>query len=296
MGKPLDLARVIQQDAASLKASREKAMTVHPSDIRAAGNEVEDAVRDYFRRVLPQSFYVTSGHLIDSNHQVSSQIDVIIADASNLRSLYTTSDGTEYIPITSVYAIGEIKSTYYKSERNFEQMRKTLTTILAMHRPLVENTAFGGEVRRDTTLRDIVLGSGNRFLNHLFSFLLCINAGDFAFEDITAHLKSATPSLVPNVTVLLDRGIIMRSKLNADGSCVFHRYPSEALSPEFDWVFAENVKEGSSLTALYAMLIAHLTDSHLEPANAYSYTDKLLTFRRSTLRWAKDTPTELSSA
>lgn len=270
-------------------------MTVHPSDIRAAGNEVEDAVRDYFRRVLPQPFYVTSGHLIDSNHQVSSQIDVIIADASNLPSLYTTSDGTEYIPITSVYAIGEVKSTYYKSKRHFEQMRKALATILAMNRPLVKNTAFGGGVRSDTTFRDIVLGSGNTFLNHLFSFLLCVDAGDFAFEDITAHVETADPSLVPNVTVLLDKGIMMRSKLNADGSCQFHRYPSEAPSPEYDWVFAENLKEGSSLAALYAMLIAHLTNSHLEPANAYSYTDKLLTFRRSTLRWAKDTSTKLSS-
>ena len=291
MDKPLDLARVIQQDAASLKAAREKAMTVHPSDIRAAGNEVEDAVRDYFRRVLPQPFYVTSGHLIDSNHQVSSQIDLIIADASNLPSLYTTSDGTEYIPITSVYAIGEVKSTYYKSKRHFEQMKKALATILAMDRPLVKNTAFEG-VRGDTTIRDIVLGSSNRFLNHLFSFLLCVDAGDFAFEDVTPHLKSADPSLVPNVTVLLDKGIMMRSKLNADGSSAFHRYPSEAPSPEYDWVFAENLKEGSSLAALYAMLIAHLTNSHLEPANAYSYTDNLLTFRRSTLRWAKDTPTE----
>ena len=295
MDRPLDLARVIQQDAASLKAAREKAMTVHQTDIRAAGNEVEDAVRDYFRRVLPQPYYVTSGHLIDSNHQVSSQIDVIIADASNLPSLYTTSDGTEYIPITSVYAIGEVKSTYYKPKRYFEEMKKALAKVLEMDRPLVENTAFGGTLRPSTTMRDIVLGSRNRFLNHLFSFLFCVDAGDFAFEDVTAHLKSTDLSLVPNVTVLLDKGIILRSKLNADGSLGLYRYPSEAPSPEYDWAFAENLTEGSSLAALYAMLIAHLTDSHLEPANAYSYTDKLRTFRRSTLRWAKDTPAELSS-
>ena len=295
MDKPLDLASVIQQDAASLRAARERAMTVHPSDIRAAGNEVEDAVREYFRRVLPRTFYVTSGHLIDSNHRVSPQVDVIIADASNLPSLYTTSDGTEYIPITSVYAIGEVKSTYYKSKRHLEQMRKALTTILAMDRPLVKNTAFGGRIQPDTTIRDIVLGSRNKFLNPLFSFLLCVDAGDFVFEDITAHLKSADPSLVPNVTILLDKGIMLRSKRNADGRFVLHRYPSEVASPEYDWAFAENLNEGSSLATLYAMLIAHLTNSHLEPANAFSYTDKLLTFQRSTLRWATDAVTELSS-
>lgn len=295
MDKPLHLDRVIQQDAASLRAAREKAMTVHPSDIRAAGNEIEDAVRDYFRRVLPQPYYVTSGHLIDSNHQVSSQIDVIVADASNLPSLYTTSDGTEYIPITSVYAIGEVKSTYYKSKKHFEQIKKALAKILEMDRPLVENTAFGGMLRPGTTIRDIVLGSRNRFLNQLFSFLFCVDAGDFAFEDVTAHLQSTDPSLVPNVTVLLDKGMMMRSRLKADGSIEHHRYPTEAPSPEYDWMFAESVNEVSNLAVLYGMLIDHLTNSHLEPANAYSYTDKLLIFRRSSLRWAKDTPTELAS-
>ena len=206
MDKPLQLARLIRQDAASLKEAREKAMTVHPSNIRAAGNEVEDAVRDYFRRVLPQPYYVTSGHLIDSNHQVSSQIDVIIADASNLPSLYTSRDGTEYIPITSVYAIGEVKSTYYKSKRHFEQIKNALAKIMEMDRPLVENTAFGGMLRPDTTFRDMVLRSRNRFLNQLFSFLFCVDAGDFAFEDVTAHLQSTDPSLLPNVTVLWTRG------------------------------------------------------------------------------------------
>ena len=278
-----------------MKAAREKAMTVHPSDIRAAGNEVEDAVRDYFKRVLPQPFYVTSGHLIDSNHQVSSQIDVIIADASNLPSLYTTSDGTEYIPITSVYAIGEVKSTFYKSKRHFEQLKKALAKVLEMDRPLVKNTAFGEKLRPNTTIRDIVLGSRNRFLNHLFSFLFCVDAGDFAFEDVTGHLQSTDLSLVPNVTVLLDKGMIMRSRLDADGTFGCHRYPTEAPSPEYDWVFAESANEGSSLAFLYGMLIDHLNNSHLQPASVYSYTNELLAFRRSTLRWATDTPTELSS-
>ena len=278
-----------------MKAAREKALLLHPSDINAAGNEVEDAVRAYFRRVLPQPFYVTSGHLIDSKHQLSSQIDVIIADASNLPSLYTARDGTEYIPITSVYAIGEVKSTYYKSKRYFAQMKKALANIQEMDRPLVKNTAWGGELRRDTTIQDVVRGSNNRFLNHLFSFLFCVDAGDFAFEDVTAHLQSTDPSLVPNVTVLLDRGMMMRSQLKADGSLRYHRYPTEAPPPKYDWMFGESVNEGSNLAVLYGMLINHLTNSHLEPANAYPYTDKLLAFRRSTLRWAKDTLTESST-
>ena len=294
MARPLDLAGVLKQDAAFLRSARENALLLHSSDIKAAGNEVEDAVRNYFRRVLPQRFYVTSGHLIDSTHELSSQIDVIIADASNLPSLYTARDGTEYIPITSVYAIGEVKSTYSKSKRYFEQIKKALAKILEMDRPLVKNTAFGGEIRDDTTIRDMVLESNNRVLNHLFSFLFCVDTGDFAFEDVTAYLKSTDPSLVPNATILLDKGMIIRSRLNTDGSVEYHRYPTEAPSPEYDWVFAESVKEGSNLAVLYGMLIDHLNNSHLQPASAYSYTNKLLKFRRSTMRWAKDTHTASS--
>ena len=89
--------------------------------------------------------------------------------------------------------------------------------------------------------------------------------------------------------------MMMRSRLKADGSLEHHRYPTEAPSPEYDWMFAEGENEVSNLATLYGMLIGHLTNSHLERANAYSYTGKLLRFRRSSLRWAKDTPTEPTS-
>ena len=291
MSKPLDFAGVLAQDAALLRLARESALLIHRSDIRAAGNEVEKAVRDYFRRVLPQRYYVTSGHLIDSAHELSPQIDLIIADASNLPSLYTARDGTEYIPITSVYAIGEIKSTYFKSKKYFDQIKKTLAKIQKMDRPLVPNTAFQGELTDDTTFYDIALGSNNRFLNQLFSFLFCVDAGDFSFEDIAAHLRTTHLSLVPNITVLLDKGMITRSQRKEDGSVGYHRYPTEAPPPEYDWMFAESASDGSNLAVLYGMLVDHLNNSHLEPASARPYTSKLLAFRRSSVRWARDTPT-----
>lgn len=146
-----------------------------------------------------------------------------------------------------------------------------------------------------------MLGSRNRFLNRLFSFLFCVDAGDFAYDDITAHLNSTDPALLPNVTVLMDKGTLMRARLKEDGSGAWHRYPTEAPSPEFDWLFAESrasdggSKEGSNLAVLCGMLIEHLQNSHLEPASAYRYTAKLVNMRRSTLRWANGSPPEPSS-
>ena len=46
MAKPLNLAKIFKSDADDLKQAREKANQLHATDIRAAGNEVEQAVRD----------------------------------------------------------------------------------------------------------------------------------------------------------------------------------------------------------------------------------------------------------
>ena len=111
MAKTLNLAEIFKADAEELWQARERAAQIHrTNDIRAAGDEVEQAVRDYLCRMLPSRYYVTSGHLIDSGHLVSPQLDVIIADHFSLPSLLTTRDGTKYIPITSVYAIGDVQS------------------------------------------------------------------------------------------------------------------------------------------------------------------------------------------
>ena len=301
MEKRFDLARAFARDAALLRLARESAMLIHPTDVRAAGNEVEKAVRDYFRRILPPRYYITSGHLIDFDQRVSPQIDIIIADAFNLPSLYTTQDGTEYVPTTSAFAIGEVKSTYYKSKAYFQEFGKSLARIATMHRPLNENTAFGGELNENTTLLDMVRGSKNNVLNHLFSFLFCVDAGDFSFKDVASHFNSTDLALLPNITVLLNEGALTRMRINEAGEGKYHKYPTEAPSPEYDWIFAESMdseggsKEGSNLALLYGMLVDHLSNSHLEPADAYAYTAELVHLRRSTLKLAKGTSPGASS-
>ena len=292
MPNSLNLAAMFKSDADDLKKAREKARHIHRADIRAAGNEVEQAVRDYLKRMLPPRYYVTHGHLIDPEHRVSPQLDVIIADNFNLPSLATTKDGTEYIPVTSVLAIGEIKSTYYRSQKYYQKFHDTLSIILSeLSRPLIENTFYEG-LKDHATIADIVRGSSRKYLNNLYSFLLCINSGDFDFSKIKNLLTSANPELLPTMTVFLDKGIVTYAKLNEKG-VAFHKYPIEVKGADYDWCFAQGSKaeegslEGTHLAALYGQLISHLSDSHLEPPNAYSYTAKMSAFRKSSLTWAK---------
>ena len=293
MTNSLDLRRVFAGDAADLIHAREAARLMHPTDIRAAGNEVEHAVRDYFKQRLPPRYHVTSGHLIDSAHRVSPQLDIIIADNLLLPSLMTGKDGTEYVPATSAFAIGEVKSTYYRSQRYFEKCHSTLRTISELDRPLTANTVYGG-LRQDSTITDMARGSQNKYLNSLFSFLICVDGGDFAFNRIRYLLSNSDPALLPSMTVLLNKGMVLYGN-RKQGGATFHKYPDDVSPDDYDWCFVEgNPSQGGSpegvhLAVLYGALIEHLAHSHLEPPEVYKYTGRLHEFRKSTVEWATDT-------
>lgn len=295
MTSTLNIADIFRRDAEDLRAEREKAIQVHSTDIRAAGNQVEVAVRDYLRRMLPPRYYVTHGHLIDSESRVSPQIDVIIADNLGLPSLLTTNDGTEYVPVTSVYAIGEVKSTFDHSKKHYHKMRDDLRKIATLNRPLAEHTAYGG-LKGSTTWADMTLPVTNRYLNNLYSFMFCVNGENFNFERLKPLLVSENPEHLPNAAVFLNKGVVVNGKIDHRGALTFNKYPNEVSPIEYDWCFFEVVAadggslEGSQLAFLYGSLIEHLSKSHLEPPNVYQYTANMSVARLSSLRWAKEGP------
>ena len=291
MPRSLSIANVLQMEADVLVKAREKARLAHPTDIRAAGNEVEEAVRSFLRRFLPPRYYVTSGHLIDSNQVVSPQIDVIIADHFTLPSLFTTQDGTEYVPITSVLAIGEVKSTYYHAQGYYGKFKRDMADIAGMERPLIENTAFDG-FKDHTLVRDMVRESSNRYYNNLYTFFLCIDGGDFRFDKIAGILNSSKTELLPNFTCFLNRGVVAYGDRNNPGAV--HKYPEQVECQDYDWCFmqshqeSENSMSGGHLALLYGQLVNHLTHSYLEPPDIYSYMKRLMTMRASSLMWARE--------
>ncbi len=285
----LKLDTIFASDAKALVDAREKARAVHKSDIRAAGNEVEVPVRDYLRRMLPPRYYVTHGHLIDTAHRVSPQLDVIIADNFSLSSLLSTEDGTEYVPATSVLAVGEVKSTYSNSRKDYECFHEKLVAISRMHRPLVENSVYQG-ITGSSNIRDTVLGSSNKYLNNLYSFLFCVDGGEFDFAKISSLLASTDVNQLPNSAILLNMGIVAYANRSQLGS--LHKYPNEVNSSDYDWCFMgtkcpeEGSVEGANLMFLYAQLISHISGSHIEPPNIYEYMTDMLMFRKSSLVWA----------
>ena len=296
MPKILNLLDVFKSEAEDLRRARVKAHQVHSTkNIKAAGNEVEEAVRGFLRRMLPARYYVTNGHLIDMDHFVSPHLDVIIADNFNLPSLLTIKDGTEYVPITSVYAIGEVKSTYYHSQIFYPKLQNVLRDIYQMNRPLKVNTCHGG-IKASTTIEDMMRGTQYKHLNYLYSFFMCIDGGDFDFQKLKEFFLSTDVRLIPNLSVFLNKGTVSYGKVNKKNGLECQRYPLDVIDEhqDYDWFFsADNAVghdstslEGANLACLYSNLISHLSHSHLGPPNINKYMP--ITVRRASLIWAKE--------
>jgi len=286
----LDIAKLFRDEAEELRKARDKCIQIHGTDIRAAGNEVEMAVRGFFQRMLPKRFSVTQGHLIDRNGKVSPQIDVIVADNTTLPSLLTTADGTEYIPIDSVYAVGEIKSTFYRSQKYMSAFSETLRSLREdMVRPLVENTIHYGF--KDTTImRDVFLGKPHEYLNPLFSFMVFINHGDMTEDSIEEELRRCQDHDLPGMTVILDMSAVFFGRRDGQ-KFTFEKYPSLARSKENAWfisplagVTGGGSMEGNHLGMAYYSLLEHLNQSFLEPPDLRPYFADMLVGRISTSR------------
>ncbi len=80
------------------------------------GTYREAIVRDFLRFICPRGLDISTGYLITSLDDTSTQCDIIIFD-SNMTPIYEQGDRQRFFPIESVFGIGEVKSTL--SRANF---------------------------------------------------------------------------------------------------------------------------------------------------------------------------------
>jgi hypothetical protein len=290
-----DVCAVFANGAKEILAARDMAGHIHASkDIRAAGNEVEVAVRDYLARTLPAKFHVAHGHLIDSAGAVSPQQDIIISDNTLLPTLMRARDGTEYVPFDSTYAFGEVKSTYRHSDEPIQKFSSSIQKIKSgLIRPDLVNTAFGGEIKGDTLLFDAVHASPNRIQNPLFTFMVFVDKGDFDCEKMKNFFAATSNTYLPNIIVFLNAGVIIAADFTERGFS-FNRYPE--LHPErgasryFSPIHGTegSTPEGNHLAFLYYALILHLAESRIENSFSAKYFEKSFIFRKSTTETIKE--------
>jgi hypothetical protein len=285
----LNISKFFNNEASTLIEARRKCVDIHGSDIRAAGNEVEIAVREWLQRMLPDDVSVGHGHIIDHKSAISPQLDCILRDRSHIPTLFTAADGTEYTPIDSVFAYGEIKSTYYKASKyiqNFTETKKRIKEDL--EHALIKNTVKDG-IKSDSLLYHMFLGSSQPYLNQIFTFMLFIDSGDASTEEITEIYSTTDDSLLPDIAVYLNGCVVTKASIEGDRLRIY-KYSSGA-PPEVGWKIlpAPRIEgtdvtiEGKHLGFLYYCLLNHIKESALEGPNLTAYLKVLLVGSKSAM-------------
>ncbi len=129
---------------------------------------------------------------------------MIISDNHNLPTLLRTNDKTEYYPCESVYAIGEIKSTYKNSEKPIQKFCNTIKIIKDdMNRKSIVNTNYSyrktGSIPKSATIQDIYINSPNKILNPLFNFIIFVDSGDMNITSLKNIYGQFSNNYLPNL-------------------------------------------------------------------------------------------------
>lgn len=93
------------------------------------GTYRESIVRDFLGFIVPRSLDISTGFLISSMNDVSTQCDVIIFD-SKMTPLYQEGERQRFFPVESVFCIGEVKSTL--SRQQFADALNKLAVVKAL--------------------------------------------------------------------------------------------------------------------------------------------------------------------
>ena len=123
-----------------LMGSTRTQMTAELAKIRAAsehagvkGQSAEEVLATFLRRHLPASLGVTTGHVVDSYGNRSTQVDVIIYDATRTPALFTSADGgVDVLPAEGVLAVIEVKMHLKSSQLN--GVRSNCESVVALAR------------------------------------------------------------------------------------------------------------------------------------------------------------------
>ena len=258
-------------------------------NIESSGNEVEVAVRNFFKRKLTSKYYTSNGHIIDTSLKVSPQFDIIIADNDKSPILYKSKDNTDFFIYESIYCIGEVKKSWYKKEL----LPNFISTISRMRNELKRNKV-------DPKFVDIG-GRGAVFnvptteypqKNPLFYFLLFVQSEELKYSDLTSSISSNHWQNIPNIICFLDKGLVVNinKKSFANGEIKINLYPEfldETDTEENDWAFIRFRDKANVLAYLYILIVEHLNTTVLEVPHMLSYLKNMFNINKTDIEFIK---------
>ena len=251
-------------------------------NVRTAGDEVEITLRNFFKEKLAPKYDVTTGHVVDHNLKVSPQLDVIIADSIKSPVLATLTDKTQHVFYETVYAIGEVKKSWY-DDTLLEKFSSTIKTI----KTELERDDIGKDILEcgDNQLKIKGEVTSNPRRNMLFNFMLFAEKS-VNLKKITNTINATPNEFLPNVIVFIEGGVVVnvnKSKL-AQNKVEINLYPELVTKDDGEWIFIGLDEENQRLTYLYLLLLEHLKQTIVATPDIQSYTKKLISIEPSDIR------------
>lgn len=151
----------------------------------------ESIVREFLKFIIPQSIDISTGFVISTMGDTSTQCDIIAFD-SRMTPLYQGGDRQRFFPLESIYCVGEVKSKLSRSA--FAQALNKLAAVKALGERIVAPAVAKPEQIQFNPIND---------QRQLFSsFLICQK-----FDFDTSNLEN-------EIDHLYDDGVERRHKHN----------------------------------------------------------------------------------
>lgn len=263
-------------EADGLDIAQSQVKLIHNAgNIPSSGSQLEVAVRNFFRRKLPEKYYISNGHIIDNSLSTSPQLDLIIADNFRTPVLYKTYDETEYLTYESIYSYAEIKSSWNK-----KYIEDFITTKERIYKFLNRESISPNFL--DAGGKGIMLNiptTNNEYKNPLFTFMFIGDSSSFSFEHIKEVYKNTDSKFLPNILCLYDKGLIVNINKSELDNKIFkvNLYPEffDSKTDNNEWILLKFDKKRSTLGTLYYMVLEHLNTCVLGSPNMLDYMQNI---------------------
>lgn len=274
----IPLHKYFQHDLEKIKMAFRLSDTILKDlkNIRAAGDQVELAVKDFFAEKLFPKYHVCDGHIVDNTLKVSPQFDIIICENSKNPVLYNLADKSEILFYETVYCFGEVKKSFYDKKllEDFSyNIQRTKQELKRKEIPpnFIETSNSGFQIEEAVT--DLP------YRNVLLTFMFFVDTRTVNHSKVKEFIDKTENKNLPNFIVFLDSGIIMNvnKKEFENNRIKINLYP-EFETEENIWVLMNLPNENDILTYQYLLIIEHLNNTVLSIPNLKDYTRKMFDF------------------
>lgn len=241
-------------------------------NIRAAGDEVEFAVRNFFHEKLYPKYHVCDGHIIDSSLKASPQFDIIICENSKNPVLFDLADKSQLVYYETVYCYGEIKKSFYNPciFKDFSDNLQRLNHELkrdAIPPNFIECAQSGFQVAEPLTKLPL--------RNPLLTFVFLANSSALRISQLEDYFSNTPNEHLPNFITLLDQGLV----LNINKEKYSKRELEINLYPAYEkkdsqWILLP-LSNDEILLYQYLLILEHLNNSVLKTPEIRQYTKGL---------------------